>query len=135
MKYRLGLSCLLLGFVELAAIFGWVYMVRNYDWTNPVPQPLTETSTFVFMGSILTIVSPFAFIIIGSIFLEAGNYKLLNRKREGLCWKCGKNLKKHGQWVPDKVICQCGHEHNIKVITLYSEIRERQRQLRELDDG
>jgi hypothetical protein len=132
MKRRLGTFCLLLGFVELAVIFGWVYMVNNHDWTSPLPGSIMEANTFTFIGAILTIVSPFAFIILGSLFLEAGEYKILHRKRSGLCWACGANIKESG---PEFKCPKCGHAHDGRVIQLHLEISERQQRLRELGDG
>ena len=127
MKHRLGLLFIAIGFLELISIFGWGYMTQHHGWTNIFVTSLAGDSNLV---SCVIILSPFVFIISGTIFLETGNYKLLNRKQKGLCWSCGNDIK--GREPEFK--CLCGQEHEPEVVRLHIEIGERQQRLRELGD-
>jgi len=65
------------------------------------------------------------------MLLETGDYKLLKRKQQGLCWKCGTNIKD----VPRFKCPFCGNEHDTEITQLYIDIGLRQQKLRELGDG
>lgn len=129
MKHRVGLLLILAGFIELAAIFGYNYMVQNHGWENPLPQTL-DVDMLTFATLMIFVISPFMLIIIGTFCLETGsNYTLQSRKRKGLCWSCGKDLRECG---PEYKCPNCGNEHDSEIIRLFLEIADRQERLREL---
>jgi len=119
----LGLFFLLLGFVEIAAIFGCAFMI--------LPVPACFSNLSIENLSVLLLASPFVFIILGSFIFGEDHHNLLTRKQKGLCWNCGTDIKN----APEYKCPSCGNEHDKRIIQLYIEIGKRQQQLRELNDG